>query len=206
MFDGSAKSQSGTSLNESLMVGSTTQPDLFSTLMRFRFHRVAISGDVAKMYRQVGLDTNDRDFHRILWRDNPTEPLQHLRMTRVTYGIASSAFHATRCLKQVAELCGETLFVSSIQNDLFVDDFLSGASSTAEAKVLLLGVSEELRKHGFELRKWTSSDPEITLDLPTHLRETAEKDKILDNDYQIKTLGVKWKPNLDAFTFEILLL
>ena len=205
VFDGSAKSQSGISLNESLMVGSTIQPDLFSTLMRFRFHRVAISGDVAKMYRQVGLDTNDRDFHRILWRDNPTEPLQHLRMTRVTYGIASSAFHATRCLKQVAELCGETLFVSSIQNDFYVDDFLSGASSTAEAKLLLLGVSEELRKHGFELRKWTSSDPEITLDLPTHLRETAEKDKILDNDYQIKTLGVKWKPNLDVFTFEVLL-
>ena len=67
-------------------------------------------------------------------------------------------------------------------------------------------MSEELRKHGFELRKWTSSDPEITLDLPTHLRETAEKDKILDNDYQIKTLGVKWKPNLDVFTFEVLLL
>ena len=149
VFDGSAKSQSGTSLNESLMVGSITQPDLLSTLMRFRFHRVAISGDVAKMYRQIGLDTNDRDFHRILWRDNSTEPLQHLRMTRVTYGIASSAFHATRCLKQVAELCGETLFVSSIKNDFYVDDFLSGASSTAEAKVLLLGVSEELRKHGF---------------------------------------------------------
>ena len=41
VFDGSAKSDNGTSLNSSLMVGPTIQQDLFSLLVRFRLHRVA---------------------------------------------------------------------------------------------------------------------------------------------------------------------
>ena len=203
VFDGSAKSQSGISLNESLMVGATVQPDLFSTLLRFRFHRVAISGDVAKMYRQVGLNEADKDFHRILWRDDTSKPIQHYRMTRVTYGITSSAHHSTRCFKKIGELSGDTLFSTSIQNDFYVDDYLSGAPSIQEARSLLRGISAELQKFGFELRKWTSNEPEIILELPKHLRENTDDDKVLDKNYHIKTLGVKWRPNLDEFHFQI---
>ena len=203
VFDGSAKSQSGISLNESLMVGATVQPDFFSTLLRFRFHRVAISGDVAKMYRQVGLNEADKDFHRILWRDDTSKPIQHYRMTRVTYGITSSAHHSTRCLKKIGELSGDTLFSTSIQNDFYVDDYLSGAPSIQEARSLLRGISAELQKFGFELRKWTSNEPEIILELPKHLRENTDDDKVLDKNYHIKTLGVKWRPNLDEFHFQI---
>ncbi len=80
VFDGSAKSENGFSLNDSLMVGPIVQSDLFSILVRFRFHVVALSADIAKMYRQFALDKSSKDFHRILWRDNPAEPLRHLRM------------------------------------------------------------------------------------------------------------------------------
>ena len=52
VFDGSAKSSNGISLNGSLMVGPTVQEDLFSFLIRFRTHKVALSGDIAKKYRK----------------------------------------------------------------------------------------------------------------------------------------------------------
>ena len=79
VFDGSAKTSNGVSLNESFMVGPVVQNDLFTTLNRFR-SRVAQSADIAKMYRQVELDSSDKDFHRLLWRNSKNEEIQHLRM------------------------------------------------------------------------------------------------------------------------------
>ena len=82
------------------MLGPKVQKDLFDILIRFRFHKVALSADIAKMYRQILLDKEDKDFHRLLWKESP---LKHYRMTRNTYGVTSAGFHAIRTLLQLAE-------------------------------------------------------------------------------------------------------
>ncbi|XP_075261162.1 uncharacterized protein LOC142352893 [Convolutriloba macropyga] len=101
VFDGSAKTTRGISLNDRLMVGPKIQKVLFSILIRFRMYPVALSADIAKMYRQVQLDAEDKDYHRLLWKEPNSTDIKTLRMTRVTYGIASSAFHSVRplCVK-----------------------------------------------------------------------------------------------------------
>ena len=205
VFDGSAKTSTGQSLNESLMVGAKLQSDLYSTLLRFRLHKVALSGDIAKMYRQIALADEDKDFHRILWRDSPSEPLKHLRMTRVTYGIASSSYHSIRCLQEVGKKSTDEAVKLAIFNDFSVDDFIGGAPDKDTASSLVHQLIAALKKHGFELRKWTSSDSSITLSLPEKLRETEESSKILDKDYHMKTLGIRWNPNPDTFTFNVTL-
>lgn len=53
VFDGSCKSSSGCSLNDILLVGPTVQPDLFSIILLVRKHAILLTGDIAKMYRQV---------------------------------------------------------------------------------------------------------------------------------------------------------
>ena len=63
VFDGSAKTTSGIFLNDRLLVGPKIQKDLFSILVRFRMYPVALSADIAKMYRQVQLDAEDEDNH-----------------------------------------------------------------------------------------------------------------------------------------------
>ena len=63
VFDASAKSSTGVSLNDSLLVGPTVHPSL---LLRFRTHRVALTTDVSKMYRAVELVPADRDLHRFV--------------------------------------------------------------------------------------------------------------------------------------------
>ena len=65
VFDASAKSDSGVSLNDSPMLGLELQKDLFGILFRFRFLQVALSADIANMYRQVQLDDEDLEFHRV---------------------------------------------------------------------------------------------------------------------------------------------
>ena len=65
VFEASAKSTIGVSLNDCLIVGPKLQKDLFGILIRFRFHHVALSADIAKMYRQVQLDGEEKNFHRV---------------------------------------------------------------------------------------------------------------------------------------------
>ena len=48
VFDGSAKTSTGVSLNDTLMVGPTIQADLFTLLTRFRSHRYALTADIEK--------------------------------------------------------------------------------------------------------------------------------------------------------------
>ncbi len=45
VFDTSAKSSTGTSLNDSLLVGPTVHPSLVDMLLCFRLHRVALTTD-----------------------------------------------------------------------------------------------------------------------------------------------------------------
>ena len=53
VFEASAKSTTGISLNDMLMVGPTIQQDLISIILRFRMHRYAMTADISKMYRQI---------------------------------------------------------------------------------------------------------------------------------------------------------
>lgn len=70
VFDASAKTSSGESLNDQLLVGPTIQEDLPSILLRWRTHRIVISADVAKMYRQIRVRDEDSYFQKMLWRDS----------------------------------------------------------------------------------------------------------------------------------------
>ena len=57
----SAKSASGVSLNDFLLVGLTVHPS--DVLLIFRFHRIAVSMDVSKMYQITELVDADHDLH-----------------------------------------------------------------------------------------------------------------------------------------------
>lgn len=50
------------------MVGPTIQQDLLSILLRFRKHAFPFTADIIKMYRQVEICEQVRDYHRIWWR------------------------------------------------------------------------------------------------------------------------------------------
>ena len=51
VFVASAKSSTGVSLNNTLLVGPTIHPPLVDVLLRFRLYPVALTADVSKMYR-----------------------------------------------------------------------------------------------------------------------------------------------------------
>ncbi|XP_076392695.1 uncharacterized protein LOC105663902 [Megachile rotundata] len=163
VFDGSAKTSTGISINDAQFVGPMVQSDLISILIRFRKHRVVISADIEKMYRQVLVRIEDRRYQRILWRDSEDKPINTYELNTVTYGTASSSFLATRALKQIAEDHAQSLPSVSkiISSDFYVDDLLSGSDSVEEAIELRQSLTSVLARAGFHLRKWASNDSRV---------------------------------------------
>ena len=204
VFDGSAKSTSGVSLNNCLYVGPTVQDDLYTLLLRFRCHVIALKADITKMYRQFKVKEDQQDLQRIVWRDSPDLPIQEFRLTTVTYGTASAPFLATRCLRQLAEDEKDKFGVAApvLMNDMYVDDLMSGESTPERAIILQQQLSALVESGGMEIRKWSSNDTTVLQSIPQHQRETELPLK-LDTDNSIKALGVQWNPASDKFIFDV---
>ena len=186
------------------MVGPKLKDNLFDILVRLRFVKVAMSADVTKMYRQVKLDHEDRDYHRLIWRFNPKMPVQTYRMKRVIYGVASSAYHSIRSLQECWK--GEDVSHDAKQaneQDFYVDDKFTGAQPEDSAISLQTNLISTLARGQFDLRKWTSSSPSVVLHLPEAFREANDNLEFLDKEHCIKTLGLTWSPNQDVLSFKV---
>ena len=204
VFDGSAPSTTGISLNNLLRVGPTLHPTLADILLKFRTYPVALTADVSKMYREVELHPTDRDLHRFVWRPTPQEDLQDFRMTRVTFGVSASPYLAIKTLQQTAKDHGADYPTASnhIVSSFYVDDLLAGAQNQEEAKELFTQLRSILQKGGFNLCKWRSSDSTVLKSIPIDLQE-----KLLTKDAttsqasaQPKALGLQWDSKEDVMS------
>ena len=198
VFDGSAKTSNGLSLNDILQVGPTVQQDLYSIVLRFRTHQVCFTADIAKMYRQVRVHPQDQNLQRILWRYSSEEPIQEYKLTTVTYGTSSAPYLATRCLQKLADdnRCHFPRAAHTLSNDFYVDDLLSGTSTIEDAITLQQELSTLLQTAGFTLRKWASNNSAFLDTIPSELQETQQT-LSLDNEDGVTTLGLLWNPSAD---------
>ncbi len=202
VFDASAKTTSGISLNDCLAAGPKLQDDLFHIMIRFRFHKIATVGDIAKMYRQVSLDPCAKDYHRLFWRNNKTEEVRIYRMCRVTYGVKSASHSSIKALQIISSRSSHS-GARRMLKDLYVDDMISGSNSIQLAREELDMVCTTLHSGGFEMRKIGSSEADIVNSLPAKMRENVEAFEFFDEDHLIKTLGIAWQPMCDAFEFKV---
>ena len=62
VYDGSAKPPEPThSLNDCLETGPNYTPQLFDTLVNFRWHKIGLTADIEKAFLMVGINERDRD-------------------------------------------------------------------------------------------------------------------------------------------------
>ncbi|XP_051172241.1 uncharacterized protein LOC127288678 [Leptopilina boulardi] len=203
VFNASAKSSSGVSLNEMLMVGPTIQDGVLELILRFRLFEIAIGADIEKMYRQFLVHPEDRKYQKIFWRFDPNQPLKIYQLRTVTYGTSAAPFLATRCLAQLAEE-ESSLFPEAaavLRNDFYVDDAMTGADSYKKAERLIQDLIEVTSKAGLRLCKWVSNDSRLTESMPDSLLNMRKK---LDDHQTItKTLGIVWDAATDELGFEV---
>ncbi|XP_029155926.1 uncharacterized protein LOC114928760, partial [Nylanderia fulva] len=202
VFDGSAKTTSGISLNDTLMVGATLQDNIIDIILRFRLHAIAITADLKKMYRQILVHEKDRNYQRIVWRFSSRDPIQEFQLNTVTYGLACAPFLAIRCVKQLAGDAISDFSEASyvLLNDLYVDDILTGVKCTNDAINLITQLKNLLNSGGFELHKLHSNCKEIVNKFATIDSDEKSSSVKITVD-TIKTLGLNWNPERDIFHF-----
>ncbi|XP_043064322.1 uncharacterized protein LOC122320260 [Drosophila ficusphila] len=140
VFDGSAASSSGISLNDTLMAGPTLQAKLFNILIRFRTFAVALTGDIGKMYRCVRIAKSDSCLQCILWRDSDQDDISIYKLDTVTYGTKPAAFLSVRAMHQLAmdEQSKYPVGSQIVRRDFYVDDLITGGSSIEEVEEILI--------------------------------------------------------------------
>lgn len=206
VFDASNRDAvTGVSLNETLLIGPKLQANILEILLRFRSHSVVFSADVCKMYRQILVHEEHRDFQRIFWRSHPSQPILEYRLNTVTYGVSSSPFLACRTVKQLAEDEGSDLPLGKfvLSTDVYIDDVVTGCSNLNLAIQTKSEVTELLKRGHMELRKWASNDPRLLVDLPPEYCLTDNVSMDVEKSNTLKILGLKWEPNSDQFIFEV---
>ena len=69
VFNASAKSKLGQSLNDALLHGPNVYSSITDQIIKFHVHLIAMSADISQMFRQIELLENDRDLLRFLFRE-----------------------------------------------------------------------------------------------------------------------------------------
>ena len=148
VFNASAPTSTGISSNDIQLVGPTLQDSLSSILLRFRRYRVAITADIEKMFRQVVVASEHRDYQRIIWRKSAENKIRVYHLKTITYGMACSPYNAVRTLQQctcinsavIPDIQQATRARTAILNSFYVDDFLTSCESVTEAVELAKNV------------------------------------------------------------------
>lgn len=170
VFDASCRSEDGTSLNNHLLTGPKLQADIRDVLFNWRKFRFALTADIAKMYRMFYVNEKHHSYQKILWRFNEEEPIQEYSLCTVTFGTSSAPYLAIRMLLHIAEINRNKpefeFAVHALENEFYVDDFISGAHSLTDAINKQSQLRELLEKYGLNIRKWSSNDPRIMVTIP----------------------------------------
>ncbi|XP_029170516.1 uncharacterized protein LOC114940160 [Nylanderia fulva] len=203
VFNGSQRTQAGTSLNSHLLTGANLLPALNDVLLRWRWHRYVFVTDVEKMYRQILVHPEDCRLQTILWRHNKTDEIQEYDLLTVTYGMACAPFLAIRTLRQ---LCADegTQFpqgATALKRDCYVDDVVTGADNLDDAINLQTELRHLCTAGGFPLKKWASNNSEVLAGVPQEHR-LPQGPHSWDGESH-STLSLRWHPQDDWFAFAI---
>ena len=223
VYDASAKSASGPSLNDCLLKGPKFNQLIFDLLVRFRSHKIALTADLEKAFLMVSVDESDRDVLRFIWVDDTSKDppdLRVFRFTRVVFGVSSSPFLLNATIRFHLEKYLETNegLVRQLLHSTYVDDIISGGHTEDEVFDLYTVSKKIFHEGGFNLRKFLTNskclqerinlqespkpDNSPLQDEPTFSETTLGVSQFPRNE-EHKVLGVPWDPESDQLIFDV---
>jgi len=200
VFNASAPSSNGSSINDHQLIGPKLQTNIVSIILRWRLYRVVFCADIAQMYRQILVHPADRRYQLILWRRASMEEIATFELATVTFGTASAPFLAQRVIRQIAKDEGDKfpLARSVLDSEVYVNDVMSGDDSLESAQKKRTQVRDCLATAHFDLRKWASNDPRLLQGVDPSNHGLAS-DRLFQEDSELKVLGLRWSPKEDHF-------
>ena len=208
VMDAAARPAKGKSLNDCLHKGPKLVNELITVLMRFRMGEVTLAADIKKMFYQIVLHEDDRDFHRFLWMDHQGD-VRVYRWRVHPFGSAASPCIAIFTIKEHARRwkhlypqAAETVIHSTL-----VDDNLDSVHTPEEAIELGRQLVELFRGASMKLGKIASNSREVLAAFPAEMVATSleladfcTKDLFLP---LVKALGIIYLCETDEFSFRL---
>ncbi|XP_057340586.1 uncharacterized protein LOC130677750 [Microplitis mediator] len=197
VFNGSSKTSSASSLNDHLHIGPSLQSKICDVLLYLRSHRFIFLTDIVKMFRQVLIHPDDRDYQRILWTENGLTVAYQLNT--VTNSTRPAPYLAGRALKQllIDEGSQYPLAVEPFQKGSYVDDIGGGADNLSDLNDIANNVEALCNLGCFPLAKWKSNHPQFSK-ISSSL---SPEDSHSFSDNISKILGLSWNCQEDVLTF-----
>ena len=119
-----------------------------------------------------------------------------MRFTRVPFGNKSSPFLLNATIKHHLETYPKTKVVTELLDNLYVDDWLTGADSDAEGCYMIQEADVIMKKAGMSFSKWSSNSPVVAEMLHHQFRDknlTAES---------VKVQEMIWSAQRHSFSFD----
>ncbi len=206
VYDCSSKPDATTlSLNDCLETGPSLQPLLFDILLRNRFRRFCITGDMVKAFLQIIVQECDWDAQRILWYDNlSNRNVLEYRFTCVIFGATLSPYilgaTVQKHLEGYENIYPETVKV--LRDDTYVDDIQGGGDSKKDVVQFKEEATTIMAGAGFQLHKWHSNVPSVDTNSSEKEEEQTYAKTVVGNHEtnQTKILGIPWNKSNDSIT------
>lgn len=197
VFDASAKGFNDVSLNDCMETGPNLIPSLVEILLRFRRWKFGLTSDITKAFLQIQVIKEDRDVHRFLW--DIRNQTRVMRFDRVVFGNTCSPFLLNATVKLHLSFFEDSRVVTELKENLYVDDWLTGADTEGEVEDMIARGSEIMIKGGFPLAKWGSNSS-----LVSQGESKCFGESVADACPSLKILGMHWSTSEDCFYFKAL--
>lgn len=203
VFDAAARAR-GVSLNDMLLKGPDQYRPLLGILFRFREGKVAVCGDIAEMFPQVLIRSEDRPSQRFLWRyGDQKNPINVFEMVSMTFGAKCSPSSAQFVKNVNAMRYSHSLpaVVQEVIENHYVDDFVSSSADENVALETSLQVKMIHAEAGFNLRGFVSNSRLVAETLNGSASVEINMN-VGNKDSTEKILGLFWMTSCDSFTFK----
>lgn len=217
VFDASASTITGRSLNSYLMAGPPLQLEIVNLALRFRARPIALVGDIAKMFLNIDMHPSCRDYLRFLWREpGDATSTKIYRFTTLIFGATDSPFQAITCLQKLVQSKLADPLISEVDRkacrvilrDTYVDDLSTGGDTVEEVGALMHAVDKILGSAHFKVKKWKTNSAQLLARIPEEDRAPTKAVTTDEGDdpYPIiseesKMLGLGWDPESDTLQY-----
>ncbi|GBM94242.1 hypothetical protein AVEN_154451-1 [Araneus ventricosus] len=146
----------------------------------------------------------DRNFKIVVRRYNSSDEIREYKLNTVTYGLSSSLFLATKCLKEISINSDDDPAITKIsEEDVYMDDVISGFGTAVEALFVCKRLSSLLHADSFDLRKWLSNFCELSDEIKEHCSQETNFE--ITTNETAKVLGMVWNSVNNIFNFKVTL-
>ena len=202
VFDASLKIEEH-SLNDCLHPGPSLTEPLLSVILRFPANKIAFIADIEKLFLQISLKPDHRDFVRFLWNENENEitsenisqsKICDYRICHVLFRVTSSPFLLTSTISKYIKIYNnvDPKFVEQFFRSLHADDLNIGSENIHDCDNFYNKAKARLDQASFNLRKFQSNSSDLEYLI------NGEINQILT-----KVLGLIWeKQKYITFSFK----